>query len=150
MPALTRGQKILAAVALLIVALYVTGVATQDDQQSMADPADNGLVRTLGDWFGSPDPVDPADLAAPCRTGDTLAVEGSCVLTVAPADADLREVALRADTALHLHTRAPHDDTALDRDVPAGETIKVAVDGDGVDITLTCDKCSVTLGGSDG
>ncbi|MDI1463787.1 hypothetical protein QEZ54_22640 [Catellatospora sp. KI3] len=150
MPALTRGQKILAAVALLIVALYVTGVATQNDQESMADPTDNALVQTLGDWFGDPDPVDPADLAAPCLADSVLTIEGSCVLTVAGAEADLREVALRPDAELHLHTRAPHDDTDLDRDVPAAETIRVAVDGDGVGITLTCDKCTVTIGGSDG
>lgn len=148
MPALTRGQKILAAVAVLIVALFVTGVATQgDDGEITVDPQDNALVRTLGDWFGDPDPVDPADLAAPCLTGDTLTIEAVCVLTVAPADADLRELALRPDGALRLHTRAPHDDTDLDRDVAAAEQIDVAVDDQGVDITLSCDKCTVKVGG---
>ncbi|GAA1406497.1 hypothetical protein ACFQZ4_06060 [Catellatospora coxensis] len=149
MPALTRGQKILAAVAVLIVALYVTGVATADDG-TMTDPTDNALVQQLGDWFGDPDPVDPADLSAPCLTDGVLVIEAGCVLTVAPADSDLREVELRPDGPLRLLTRAPHDDTILDRDVPAGEPIRVAVDDQGVDISLTCDKCTVTLGGSDG
>jgi hypothetical protein len=151
MPALTRAQKILAAVAVLIVALFVTGVVTQDGGEvAMADPRDNALVRTLGDWFADPEPVDPADLSAPCLTAGVLIVEASCVLTVAPADSDLREVELTSDQPLRLRTRAPHDDTVLDRDVPAGEPIRVAVDDQGVDITLTCEKCSVTVGGSDG
>ncbi len=150
MPALTRAQKILAAVAVLIVALFITGVVTQDGDVTMADPRDNTLVRTLGGWFPDPDPVEPADLAAPCLADGVLVIETSCVLTVAAAGSDLREVELTPDAALHLTTRAPHDDTVLERDLTAGEAVRVAVDDQGVDITLTCDNCAVTLGGSDG
>ncbi|MBB5872962.1 hypothetical protein F4553_006396 [Allocatelliglobosispora scoriae] len=151
MPALTRGQKILAAVAVVIIALFVTGVATQgDDGEVTVDPTQNGLVKMLGGWFGSPDQAELGELTAPCLTESVLAIEGSCVLTVKGSDKDLREVLLQPDQALQLHTRAPHDDAVLDKDVEAGKEIKVAVDGDGVDITLSCEKCTVKVGGDNG
>ncbi len=150
MPALTRGQKILALVALLIVALYVTGVATQQGSSGQVDPTENGLVKLLGRWFGGPDQAEPGELSAPCLAGGRLTIKDSCVLAVASSDKDLREVVLRAEQPVQLRTRAPHDDTFLDKEIAAGDQVKVTVDSSGGDITLTCDSCVVLVGGSDG
>ncbi|GIH02133.1 hypothetical protein Rhe02_02000 [Rhizocola hellebori] len=146
MPALTRGQKILALVAVLIVALYVTGVATQQGSTGKVDPTENGLVKMLGRWFGSPDQAEPGELSAPCLAQQQLTIKDSCVLTVASSDKDLREVVLRAQQPVRLHTRAPHDDSFLDKDLTAGEEVKVTVDSSGGDVTLTCSSCVVLVG----
>jgi hypothetical protein len=147
MPTLTRGQKILACTALLIVALFVTGVATQQRTSGeQPDPANNGLVKLLGGWFGGPDQVSPEDLSASCLNGNVLTIEGTCVLTVEPAAVQLREVRLRTDQPLHLKTRAPQGETILENAVEAGAEIKVTVDGEGADITLSCQACSVLVG----
>lgn len=146
MPALTRGQKLLAVVAVLIIALFVTGVATQDGSGEQSDPSEHGLVRLLGGWFADPEQVSPEELSSPCLAGGKLTIEDSCVLTVAPSEKDLREIRLRPEQAVRLQTRAPHDDTNLDKDLSEDDDIKVAVDGKGVDITLTCDECTVMVG----
>ena len=145
---MNRNQKILAVVALLIIALYVTGVATQNDGSGgpPPDPSQNGLVKTLGRWFGGADPVALDEVSGPCLSGGTLIFEGSCVITVKPSDKDLRELALKPDTAVHLTSRAPHDDSTLDKDLVPGEVVKVAVDDKGVDIKLTCSKCTIAVG----
>jgi hypothetical protein len=150
MPALTRGQKILAVVAVLIIALYVTGVATQQGSTGQVDPTQNGLVKTLGRWFGGPDKAELSELSAPCLTEAQLTIKDSCVLTVASSDKDLREVVLRPQQPVHLQTRAPHDDALLEKDLQAGDEIKVTVDSSGVDVSLTCSSCVVLIGGSDG
>jgi hypothetical protein len=144
-PKLTRGQKILALVAALIVLLYISGVAFRDGSQP-TDPSQNALVRTLGGWFGSPDQAAPEELAAPCLSGGKLTIKASCVVTVRPSDKDLRNLFLVPDKPVHVKTRAPHDDAVVEKDAPAGEQFKVAVDGDGVDVTLTCDDCTVKVG----
>ena len=79
-----------------------------------------------------------------------LTIKDSCVLTVASSDKDLREVILRPQEPVHLQTRAPHDDALLEKDLQAGEEIKVTVDSSGVDVSLTCSSCVVLIGGSDG
>jgi hypothetical protein len=144
---LTRGQKILAAAALIIIVLFVTGVSTQQRSGGSADPTENGLVKMLGGWFGGPDQAEPGELSAPCLADRTLSIELSCVLTVAPSGKDLREVTLRTDQPLHVKTRAPQGTAELSDAIEAGAEIKVSVDGDGADITLSCEKCSVTVGG---
>jgi len=144
---LTRGQKILALVGAAIIALYVTGVATQQDGSGdQPDPSQHALVETLGGWFGEPDRVAPHELSAPCLTGNRLTIKNSCVVTVAPSDKDLRELRLRSEKAARLTTRAPHDDTTLEEDLDAGADLEVAVDGQGADITLTCDECVIVVG----
>jgi hypothetical protein len=151
MPALTRGQKVLAVVAVLIVALYVTGVATQQGSTSgQVDPTQNGLVKTLGRWFGGPDQAELGELSAPCLAQTQLTIKDSCVLTVASSGKDLREVVLRPQQPVHLRTRAPHDDALLDKDLTSGEEVKVTVDSSGADVVLTCSSCVVLIGGSDG
>ena len=144
-PKLTRGQKILAAVAALLVALYVTGIAFRNDSEP-ADPTQNALVRTLGDWFGSPDPVTAQEITGPCFADGKLTIKSSCVLTVQPSDKDLRNLFLVPDKPLHVKTRAPQDDAIVEKDAPAGEQFKVAVDNDGADVTLTCENCTVKVG----
>jgi hypothetical protein len=147
---MNRNQKILAVVAALIIVLYVTGVATQKGSDGPPpDPTQNELVKTLGRWFGGADPVALEEVSGACLSGGTLAFEGSCVITVKPADKDLRELALKPDTAVHLTTRAPHDDSTLDKDLEPGEVVKVAVDDKGADITLSCGKCTIAVGGED-
>ena len=150
MPTLTRGQKVLALVGLLIVALYVTGVATQQGSTGQVDPTENGLVKTLGRWFGGPDEAEPGELSASCLAQQQLTIKDSCVLTVAASDKDLREVVLRAQQPVHMRTRAPHDDAVLEKDLAAGEEVKVTVDSSGADVTLTCSSCVVLVGGSNG
>ncbi len=147
MPALTRGQKILAVVAVLIVALYVTGVATQQGPKEGVDPTQNGLVKMLGDWFGGPEAVLAEELSAPCLADGRLSIKDSCVLAVAASEKELREVVLKAEQPAKLRTRAPNDDTELDKDMTAGEQVKVAVDSDGAQITLTCAECVIVVGG---
>jgi hypothetical protein len=150
LPALTRGHKILALVGLLIVALYVTGVATQQGSTGQVDPTQNGLVKTLGRWFGGPDKAELGELSAPCLTETQLTIKDSCVLTVAASDKDLRDVVLRPQQPVRLRTRAPHDDAFLEKDLAAGEEVRVSVDSSGTDVTLTCSSCVVLVGGSNG
>ncbi|HZM79964.1 MAG TPA: hypothetical protein VFC19_29880 [Candidatus Limnocylindrales bacterium] len=148
---MNRNQKILAVVAALIIVLYITGVATQKGSDGPPpDPTQNELVQTLGRWFGGADPVALEEVSGACLSGSTLAFEGSCVITVKPSDKDLRELALKPDTAVHLTTRAPHDDSTLDKDLEPGKLMKVAVDDKGTDIKLTCSKCTIAVGDSDG
>lgn len=146
LPALTRGQKLLALTAVVIIALFVTGVATQDGSGEQSDPSQHPLVKTLGRWFGGPDPVTGDELSAPCLSAGRLTIEDICVLSVAPSDKDIREVRLHAEDAVRISVRAPHDDEILDEDVEAGEDLNVAVDGDGVEITLTCGECTIVVG----
>lgn len=146
---MTRGQKILAAAIVLIIALYVTGVATQGGSGGDADPRENKLVTMLGGWFGEPDDVDQADLSARCLAERTLTIEGNCVLRVRESGEDLRNVVLTAVDPVRLTTRAPHDDSVLDDDVDAGEQVKVAVDDRGGDISISCaggKTCVVKVG----
>jgi hypothetical protein len=147
MPALTRGQKILLAVAVLIVALYVTGVATPQGSGSGVDPTQNGLVKMLGGWFGGPGEVHAGELSAPCLADGRLSIKDSCVLAVAASDKDLREVVLTSDRPAKLSTRAPNDDTVLEQELTAGEEVRVAVDSAGAEITLTCSECALKVGG---
>jgi len=147
---MNRNQKILAVVAVLIIALYVTGVATQNSSGgSPPDPTQNELVKTLGRWFGGADPVALEEVSGACLSGSTLTIGGTCVITVKPSDKDLRELVLKPDAPVHLTTRAPHDDSSLDNDLKPGEVVKVAVDGKGADITLACQKCTIVVGGED-
>lgn len=148
---MNRNQKILAVVAALIIVLYVTGVATQNNGSGgpPPDPTQNELVQTLGRWFGGADPVAPEEVSGACLSGSTLTIESSCVITVKASDKDLRELTLKPDTAIHLTTRAPHDDSTLDKDLEAGKVTKVAVDDKGTDITLSCSKCTIVIGGED-
>ena len=144
---MNRNQKILAVVAVLIIALYVTGVATQKGSDGPPpDPTENELVQTLGRWFGGADPVALEEVSGACLSGSTLTFEGLCVISVKPSDKDLRERALKPDAAVRLSTRAPHDDSTLDKDLKPGEVVKVAVDDKGAEITLTCEKCTIAVG----
>jgi hypothetical protein len=144
---MNRNQKILAVVAALIIVLYITGVATENGSDGPPpDPTQNELVKTLGRWFGGADPVALEEVSGACLSGSTLTFEKTCVITVKPSEKDLRELALKPDTAVHLTTRAPHDDSTLDKDLEPGEVIKVAVDDKGADIILSCDKCTIAVG----
>lgn len=147
MPALTRGQKILAVVVVLIVALYVTGVSTPRGSDGDLDPTENGLVKMLGGWFGGPETAQLAELSSPCLTERTLSIKDSCVLTVAASDKELREVVLKAEQTAQLRTRAPNDDTILEKELTAGEQVRVAVDAEGSEITLSCAECAVEVVG---
>jgi hypothetical protein len=149
---MNRNQKILAVVAALIIMLYITGVATQNNGSGgpPPDPTQNELVQTLGRWFGGADPVELREVSGACLSGSTLTIEDTCVIKVDSADKDLRELALKPDAAVHLTTRAPHDDSTLDKDLVPGETVKVAIDDQGTDITLSCSKCTIAVGDSDG
>jgi hypothetical protein len=148
---MNRNQKILVVVAALIIVLYITGVATQNNGSGgePQDPTHHELVQTLGRWFGGADPVALEEVSAACLSGTTLAFENTCVVKIKPSDKDLRELALKPDTTIHLTTRAPHDDSTLDKDLVAGEVTKVAVDDKGADITLSCSKCTIVIGGED-
>lgn len=145
LPKLTRSQKILAAVAVVLVALYVTGITVRNDSEP-ADPSQNALARKLGSWFGSPDPVSPQEITATCYADGKLTIKSACTLTVSTSDQDLRNLYLVPDKPLKVTARAPHDDVVVEKESPAGEQLKVAVDGDGGTVTLTCDECTVKVG----
>lgn len=150
---MNRNQKILAVVAALIIALYVTGASISIQGGSgddTSDPTQHPLVRKLGSWFGGADAVTLEEVSGPCLANGKLTIEGFCVVTVAPSDKDVRELHLKSDYAIHLKARAPHDEEVLEDDFDALEEFKVAVDDKGGDITLTCDKCVVEVGGQNG
>ncbi|WP_162907735.1 hypothetical protein [Allorhizocola rhizosphaerae] len=144
---MTRGQKLLAVVAVVIIALYVTGAATQNRSTAPADPSQHGLVKALGGLFGGPPQARLDELAAPCLSGDRLSIKDSCVLTVASSDEDIREVRLKPDRVVSLKTRAPRGDSPVEETLEGGSTVDVAVDGDGVEIRLVCKECTVIVGG---
>ena len=172
---LTRGQRVLAVVAVVVLAMFVGTTATNARHGATGgDPRDNGLVKALGNLFGGTSEAAAADLTAACPPPTAtpapdapatapvatpsaaprhqLAIEGSCVVTVARSDEDLRTVTVTATDAVRVHARAPHDTSELDADVDAGAALEVSVDGDGVAITITCattPSCVVSLGKGD-
>ncbi len=146
LPALTRGQKILAVVIVLIIALYVTGAATQNGSGPPPDPSQHGLVKALGGLFGGPPQAKLEELSAPCLSGNTMSIKDSCVLTVTPSDEDIREVRLRPDRVVSLKTRTPRSDDVSEETLEGGSSVDVAIDDRGGEITLTCKECTVVVG----
>jgi hypothetical protein len=79
-----------------------------------------------------------------------IAIDASCVLTVAGSEDDVRTVTLTsADYPARVRARAPHGSEQVDAELAAGDSIEIAVDGDGVEITVSCqgaDSCVLAIG----
>jgi hypothetical protein len=151
---LTRVQRILLGVVVLIVVLFIVtesiGVGRGDGDPSQP----GGLVTAMGQLFGKPPPVAPADLSGSCLpTGGipankTLPVNGSCILRVAKSADDLRQLALQAKGGVTIQAPVPRGDDTATKQLADGDKLNVSVNGDGADITLTCvgkDPCAVVL-----
>src|SRR5262245_28524577 len=88
---LTRLQRILLGVVTAIVVLFVVtvGVGGVGGQADLSRPP--GFVTWLGDLFGGPPAVDPADVTGACVPTTGVPADGllefgdTCVLQVAPA-----------------------------------------------------------------
>jgi hypothetical protein len=145
---MTRNQKLLAGLVALVVVLFVVALGTSSDGEGDPNARPGGLVGLLGNWFGDAASADAADLSGDClRPGGRLEVDGSCVLTVAPSDEDVRVVKLHAESATEVSAPSVRGDTTVTTDLDAGEDASVTVGPDGADITLTCPKaCVLTLG----
>jgi hypothetical protein len=145
-------QTKLAIAALAVVTVLFVGAAVNGPD---GDAGDGDAVRNPGGivkWFGArfartPD-ADPADLSAPCRTGDTLTVrDGTCVLRVAAGDGR-RTVRLRTDSDVGVQAPAPGEDTLVRSDAKAGDTVTVTVADTATDIDLICAgarTCTLTI-----
>jgi len=180
---LTRVQRILLGVIALIVALFILSVGLGGNRAdvNLAEPP--AFIKGLGNLFGGPPAVEPADVGGDCiapdpspsatpatgpspsvgpspstgpsptggpaRDGRRRVVLGSCVLTVAARDIDVRELRLTAVDPVRVETSVPRSDEAAAKDVAANEEVKVSVDRDGASITLVClsaSICAVNVG----
>ncbi|MEU9515007.1 hypothetical protein [Micromonospora sp. NPDC048169] len=152
-----RQKLLLVAVAVLLVALYVTAVAGRRDDPG--DPAAGpGALARLGRGSGT---VDPATVAVTClppaaepvTTADGVALTFGTVCRLRVADPGaLRTLVLRGTTPFQVTAPAPGDadvtvtdEVAPDADGPA--VTKVAVDRE-TEVLLRCPGgggCAVTL-----
>lgn len=148
---MTRKQKIVViAVFVLLAFLYVGAVASGGGSgQGDASKDPGGVVKWLGNLFGSPPDAKRGQLTSTCLSDDTLSFKGSCTLTVAKSDDGTRRVQLHADDAVTVASRAPQGSDTLTDDLNAGDDVSVTVDGDGGDIQFTCADskatCTLTL-----
>lgn len=153
---MSRRQRILvvvvgvAVVVLYLVALSCQARAGTGDRDSGRD----GVLDWLGERFGRYADADPADVSADCESEvpGRLVFGGRCTLVVAPGEDALRLVPLRARHAIEVSAPAPAGDFTMDSEVEPGDTIRVAVGGDGAEIVLRCeddDDCVVEWGAGD-
>lgn len=85
--------------------------------------------------------------------GIRLLVDGSCTITIEPADPDVRELPLRSDQELVVVAPAPDGDAQVEAVVAPDEPTNVAIGPDGADILLRCSgssECEVQIGAGDG
>ncbi|MEH1165091.1 hypothetical protein V6V47_06870 [Micromonospora sp. CPCC 205539] len=147
-----RQKALLAALAVLLVALFVVAVGTGRDDQG--DPgARHGLVDWLGALGGERSSVDPATVSADCfEEPGRLVFSGSCVLRVADPGG-LRTLVLRSAARFTVSAPAPGDADLTIRDEvePAsdgtGAVAKVAVD-EATEVSVRCPSlggCTVTV-----
>jgi len=145
---MTRQTKIVIAVLAVITAMFVGSAVNGADDSEDALREPGGLVEWFGAKFARTPAVDPADLGAACRDGDTLTVrDGSCVLRVAAGDGR-RTVRLRAGSDVGVQAPAPGQDTLVRSDAKAGDTVEVTVGEDPTDIDLICAgarTCTLTI-----
>ncbi len=148
---MTRKQKIvIIAVFVLLALLYVGAVANGGGSgQGDASKDPKGIVKWLGNLFGSPPDATRGQLTSTCLSDDTLSFKGNCTLAVAKSDDGTRRVRLHATDAMSVASRAPQGKKTITDDVKAGDDVSVTVDGDGGDILFTCADssatCTVTL-----
>ncbi|GAA1523973.1 hypothetical protein GCM10009827_045480 [Dactylosporangium maewongense] len=133
---MTRQTKIVIAALVVITAMFAGSAAQRPGGGSLKEPG--ALVEWFGAKFAKTPDADPADLSAPCRSGDTFVVrDGSCVLRVA-ARQGRRTVRLRADSDVGVQAPAPGQDTLVRSDAKAGDTVSVTVGDAATDIDLIC------------
>jgi hypothetical protein len=152
---LNRPQRILALVVGLIVVLYVmtVGWGGRGGGVDLADPP--AFIEGLGDLFGGPEAVDPADLSGSCLPtgaasgGDHLLIDEWCYLDIAARDVDLRELRVTAVDAVQIEAPVPRSDETGTKDLDPGEEARVSVERQGGRITVTCRSagtCAIRLG----
>lgn len=147
---MTRSQKILLGVGVLIVVLFVLSVANGSRSGTGdAGSGRSGFVAWLGKLAGPPATVDRTDVTADClQPGDRLEVKDSCTVTVAAGDGT-RSLKLHAENAVTVTAPVPNDDSTADHEAKAGEDVSVTVDADGADVVLRCGSCVLTLEGGE-
>ena len=142
--------RIVIAVLVLLAVLFVLATTHRAGGGGGTDLTHpGGFVGWLGHQFGGTPDAARADLSASCLQEDTLTVkDGTCTLTVAKSGDGQRNVRLRSDSDVAVQAPAPGRDTLVSSDVHAGDTVSVAVSGDGADIDVICagDRtCTLTL-----
>jgi len=153
---LSRRQRILVVmVGVLVVLLYLVALACQARAGTGdRDTGHDGVLDWLGERFGWYADADPADVSADCdgEQPGRVVFDGRCTLVVAPSEDALRLVPLRSRHAIEVSAPAPAGDFTMDSEVEPGDTIRVAVGGDGAEIELRCvddDDCVVEWGAGD-
>ncbi|MET7418580.1 hypothetical protein [Dactylosporangium sp. NPDC005555] len=144
---MTKQTKVVIAVLVLITAMFVgSAFSGKEDDDALREPG--GLVEWFGAKFAKTPAADPADLSAPCRTGDAFVVkDGTCVVRVA-AGKGRRTVRLHAGSDVGVQAPAPGQDTLVRSDAKAGDTVEVTVDKAATDIDLICAgarTCTLTV-----
>src|SRR5690606_21312937 len=141
-PELSRRQRILVVMAgVLVVLLYLAALPCQ----ARAGTGDrgtghDGVLDRLGERAGWYADADAADVSADCdgEQPGRVVFDGRCTLVVAPREDALRLVPLRSRHAIEVSAPAPAGDFTMDSEVEPGDTIRVAVGGDGAEIELRC------------
>jgi len=100
--------------------------------------------------------VEPSPSAGPSPAaggqapdGRRRVVLGTCVLTVAGRDVDVRELRLTAAGPVRVEAPVPRSDETATKELAAGDELKVSVDSGGASITLVCmaaNICAVNVG----
>lgn len=149
-------QKVLIAVLVAVVALFVVAIAIrggsggEGDASAVSSDRD-GLLARLG---GDPAAVRPEEIGGDCgRQGLQVVVNGSCDLRVGPSEQRMRVVRLRTAADIDVTAPAPEDaDFEIEKELAAGDEVAVAVDSGGASIELDCgfnQQCTLTLLGSE-
>jgi hypothetical protein len=149
---MTHRQKIVVGAVLVVLALLYSAAAASahGSGQGSASQKPGGIVGWLGHIVGKPPAAPRSDESAPCLSGQTLSVQGSCMLTVAKSSTRTRQVKLHANDAVTVTSRAPNGSQAITATVKAGADVTVTVDASGSDIEISCttsgSNCVATLG----
>jgi hypothetical protein len=151
---MSTSQKVLLGVLVVIVALFVTSVATGSRTgQGDADSGHSGPVSLLHRLTGGASTVPRKDVQAPgcpLDANGVLTVTGSCALHVGKASST-RQLKLRVGAVpVTVTAPVPQQNYTKDQDVDPRAEIDVAIDKAGADVTVTCrgatqQQCPVTV-----
>ena len=146
---MTTGQKVLAGVVVLVVALFALTIGTQGNADAGSDGTAprSGFVDLLTERFASSATVPATELTGSCRlTGDSIVVQGSCVVDVAASGSGVRKLTMRnAGAPARITARVPLRSDTATTDVDPHAAVSVAVDGEGTSIRIACVGLSVCV-----
>jgi hypothetical protein len=150
---MTRSQKVLLGVLILVTALFAVAVGTSGRAGTGdADSGRTGLVALLDKWMPGGTDVARSDFSAPdCPPDATgrLTVKPRCVLTVAGHDGGTRRLKIKPQQPLTITAPVSGRTDTAKNHLDAGAEATIVLDKTGGTITLDCDDspCTAVLSG---